>query len=388
MKRRDLLTQAALAGALLPQLGHSAGAAQPKVLMLFLPSGMPVAAPNSQIQDNDPLYWHRNDFSELSWIQSPLRPYRSDLLLFKNLRIDPDSQFNHRMRPIWSGSLNPQASSLDHQLARMLGRTQPLNLGCFLPTKLDDQNCLTFGDAGRLVQPMTSPQQVFDSHIQPALTKAQTTARSRLQAWQRQLQAPGAGLSADLANRPNQSSREADQISQANPYIKPVIRAQMRNLVAALKLGITPVGSLQISYPANQWLLDFAEINQLYTELGLVDNGNLQKRNHAASHSGDRRIHAAQCHWLIQQVAYLLQLLRRERLLDSTLVLVSSSTADAQSHHELDAPWFIAGGKDFIQTGRQLDCQNTGHGAVLSGIAQALSVNWQPMDSSSPALRL
>lgn len=393
MKRRDLLTQTALAS-LLPALSTgtanaAAAKASPKLLMLYLPSGMPVSRSGAEqdIVYDDPLYWHRSDFSQLSWIQSPLAPYRSQLLLLKNLQLDPTSHMGHHLQSLWTGTNDGNRASFDYLLSQQLTGTEPLNLGCFLGDVYEPKQIATYAPDGLLRRPEQDPDQSFRRWIAPRLSRRKS---ARPDSALQRLLAPVQFIQPELGLPPRAQAPErhlGPTQSNSGIPIKELIQSQLRLLVSALKLGTTQVGTLQISYPHNSLMLDFPEIQQLYDQLGAT-HPNVQKRNHPASHDPDRRIHAAQGHWFMQQVAYLLGLLKREGLLDSTLVLVTTETADAQYGIEWAMPWFVAGGRDFLQTGRQLDCRQGGHSALLLALAQKLDVRWPNFGISTEALNL
>lgn len=434
MNRRNLLKQIASAGLLLPfgqnLISPAFAAGAKRLVILYFPSGAPTQDQDGgPVRYNDESYWHRNTFDQLSWMQSPLAPYKSDLILMNGLNLGNEGQGHHDTHMLWTGGTG-DGSSLDFEIAKVLGNKPALNLACFAKTNVNEgystANALAYNSGHNIAEAIHDPQLAFDLKVKPyigtggggggttnpkllmlqALEKdfaslqakaLSVTEKNKVDSQAQALAEFKATLDSTIDDQNNTSSKTytrptvgaqaALETNVQNSPIKEVIRAQMDNIVGALKFGVTNVATLQVSRHTNNLFMDFAEINQVYASQGNTSQ-NAQKRNHGASHEGDRSIHRSHWYWFTQQVAYLAGELKKEGLLSSTLVLVTTEVADGNSHSEVGLPWFTVGGTEFVRAGRVIDCGGVSHPNALLGVAKALGAGWGSFGNSSGSVGL
>jgi hypothetical protein len=80
--------------------------------------------------------------------------------------------------------------------------------------------------------------------------------------------------------------------------------------------------------------------------------------------------------WIVSQLAYLLDQLKTNSLLDSTIVYFASEMGEGSTHSPSDLPIIVAGGGGGrIRQGRLLTRSGFGNGNVLISLMQAMDVN-------------
>lgn len=159
----------------------------------------------------------------------------------------------------------------------------------------------------------------------------------------------------------------ADPMSEE--YFRSVTRAQMDLLAMALSCDVTRIGSLQCSTAVNAMRFSFMELSH---------------EGHSLSHAGDssdamQAQWEAMLVWYAEQVAYLLDLLDAVpegdgTLLDNTMVLWVNELSRGNNHSLDDLPFVLAGGSNFLRTGRYLQYDGVSHNDLLLEILRALGV--------------
>ncbi|HMJ13922.1 MAG TPA: DUF1552 domain-containing protein, partial [Polyangiaceae bacterium] len=180
----------------------------------------------------------------------------------------------------------------------------------------------------------------------------------------------------------------------ANPNTPAAMKAHMQLVVAAMACDVTRVASLLWpdsvgNFTVFHWLgPEFTKPGTDFANAG--ENRGLRNHHEIAHRDGEaeyKPLANRVCQWYLEQLAYLIQLLKDTkdpsgaRMLDNTVVLLANMQRTGGGHHTDDLPWILAGNSGgYFKTGRMLrwasgkEQQNKPQNCILAALCNALDV--------------
>lgn len=157
--------------------------------------------------------------------------------------------------------------------------------------------------------------------------------------------------------------------SIASDQFGAVSKADIELAVMALQCGVTNVVTLQ-----------YAEDQNFVSVFGNVEGVNSSASQHGSSHANDAAYLAMQ-RWYSAQCAYLLDRLKAAGLLESTVVFraFDFGRGDHQGQKLSFVPYFLAGGAEILNKGRELEIASAGsHQSLLATVCAAVGAPTPP----------
>lgn len=338
-------------------------------------------------------------------ILEPLASLRDRLVLIDGLGFAGTSNHEAGMAAMLTGngtSANEsRGMSVDQYVARAIGSTtrfSSLELGVQTSAwGANIQTRMSYSAPGSYVPPMDDPGEVLrrvfgdadpDADADAVLrgrrsmldhlvaeTSALRSAVPRreaakldvhLDALRSMERALGTGGSGAACSAPSLGSFDPND----NDAFPTVGRAQMDLLVAALACDATRVASIQWSHTVSPTVCSWLGVGDGHHALSHMDDSN---QAGVADFVKTERYFA-------QQFGYLVERLRAMpegsgTMLDSTLVVWVKELGDARLHECTDVPFVLAGGSDFLRTGRYLRLDGEPHTKLLVSICRMMGLS-------------
>lgn len=422
--RRKFLMNLAKAGVLLPFASHlmgqkafAAGAAK-NILFLYKPNGF------TQV-GWDPQSTGATGGNELSFALAPLKAWNSNLIVLKNILIStrPDGSgsgggHSDGLKGCLTGDMdNTGASSIDYMIARKLHElnsaspAEVLSLG--VRTGKDSIKIVSGNGSNTRTIPDNNPKAVMERlrgkmNVEPIspleksiydalLTDFDDLSSANLEASRKVKIDEHKNALTRLRDRVNFGSgkyvfnpeTEADITQNNTPTAEQKLRfphlakAQVDNVVGAFANGLHRVATLQLAagdeHPGyvDYYFEECLAMNQLAVEqLGKQEIKDFKYHyGHTPSHETDQSSNHGQSRWHNAVMAYALEQLDAQGILNETIVVMFSEVGDHQ-HVGANGSMVVAGGANSgLTTGRIIDCNHSGNTLQLYGdIARAMGI--------------
>lgn len=417
--RRKFLMNLAKTGVLLPfasqllgQKAFAAGTAR-NVLFLYKPNGF------AQVGWNPQGTGAISGTNELSFALAPLKAWNSKLIVLKNILIStrPDgsgSGGGHAdgLKGCLTGDMdNNNAASIDHMIARRLNEldpsspaevlslgvrtgedkikiiSQPVNSGGSRPIPDNNPRAVMERLKGKMnVEPLNPLEKsIYDA----LLTDFDDLSSAMLESSRKAKIDEHKNALTRLRDRVNFGSgkyvfnpnTEADTTQNKTPTAEQKLRfphlakAQVDNAVGAFANGLHRVATLQLAagdeHPGyvDYFFDECLAANQLAVEQLQKNKATDFKYHygHTPSHEINESSNHGQTRWHNSVMAYALEQLEAQGILDETLVIMFSEVGDHQ-HMGSNGSIVIAGGAGGgLPMGRIIDCNHSGNTLQLYG---------------------
>lgn len=414
--RRKFLMNLAKTGAILPfanqLMGQKAFAAGTAKNVLFL------YTPNGHVQDGwDPTFTGNiSGNNELSFALAPLKEWNSKLIILKDIQVStrPDGSgveggHSDGIKGCLTGNMDLGASgaSIDHMIASRLNQlnsaspAEVLNIGVRTSESKSKIISQSFGSGieNRSI-PDNNPRAVMErlkgkmnvvplnplekSIYDAILTDFDDLSSAMLESTRATKINEHKNALTRLRDRVNfgngqyifNPNTEADTTQNKVPTDEQklrfphLVKAQIDNVVGAFANGLHRVATLQIAAGdnhdgyVNYFFSECLAMNQLAKEQLKKDDGGGDFKyhyGHTASHEpGWHSVHG-QARWHSSMLAYAMDQLDQQGILDETLIVVFSEVGDHQ-HNGRHGSIVVAGGAGGgLPMGRVINCNRGGH---------------------------
>jgi len=337
-------------------------------------------------------------------ILEPLASVKDRLVLIDGLRFADTSNHEAGMAAMLTGNGTVSDASggmsLDQYVAKSIGmstRFSSLELGVQTSAwGANVQTRMSYSAPGSYVPPMDDPSEVLRrvfgdttsgadpdallrgrrsmlDHLVGETTALRAAVPTReaakldihLDALRSMERALGTGGSGAACSAPTVGSFDP----QDNDSFPTVGRAQMDLLVAALACDATRVASIQWSHTVSPLVCSWVGVGDGHHALSHMDDSNAAG---VADFVKTERYFATQFAYLVDRLRALPE--GSGSMLDHTLVVWAKELGDARLHECTDVPFVLAGGPDFLRTGRYLRVAGEPHSKLLVSICRMMGL--------------